>query len=294
MSDLAIRTKGLKKTYAHGKEAVKGIDLEVAKGSVYVFLGRNGAGKTTTIRMLLGLLEKSSGTVEILGLDPEKNPELIKSKVGYVSENQKMYDWMTVDETLWFSKSFYKNWDGKLADELLSRFSLPRNPTLKELSRGMYAQVALIIAMCHHPELLILDDPTSGLDSIVRREFMESIAGALAVEERTVFFSTHIVNEVEKLADHVGIMHEGNLLVSTPVEELKDNVKRIRMIFDDTVPEDLSVSGLLKKESSGHEVSVIVKDFKKELMDEISNRYKPKTSEVQTLTLEDIFIAMVG
>jgi ABC-2 type transport system ATP-binding protein len=244
--------------------------------------------------MLLGLLEKSSGTVEILGLDPEKSPELVKSKIGYVSENQKMYDWMTVAETLWFSRSFYSNWDEKLADELLSRFSLPRNPTLRELSRGMYAQVALIIAMCHNSELLILDDPTSGLDSIVRREFMESIAGALAVEERTVFFSTHIVNEVEKLSDHVGIMHEGNLLVSMPVEELKDKVKKIRMVFDDNIPDGLSVSGLLKKERFGHELSLTVKDFRKEMLDDISNRYKPKTCEVQTLMIEDIFVAMVG
>ncbi|OGV37862.1 MAG: hypothetical protein A2X48_08350 [Lentisphaerae bacterium GWF2_49_21] len=123
---------------------------------------------------------------------------------------------------------------------------------------------------------------------------MESIIQILHERERTVFFSTHIVNEVEKLADHAGIMHDGNLLSSMPIDELKSNVKRLRLIFEEKVPEDLSVVGMLKKESSGHEVLVTVKDFKKELMDEISNKYKPKASEVQTLSLEDIFIAMVG
>lgn len=294
MNNFAISTQGLKKKYGWKKEAVKGIDLQVPKGSVYVFLGRNGAGKTTTIKMLMGLLARDSGQTEVLGFDPEKDPVSVRSRVGFVAENQKMYDWMTIGELIWFNKSFYQTWDDKLVDSLLSRFKLTKDLKLKNLSRGMYAQVALILALCQDPELVILDDPISGLDPVVRREFMESIIEIIHEKERTVFFSTHIVNEVEKLADYVGIMHEGNLLVSMPVEELKNNVKKIRMIFGDKVPEDFDVPGLLKKESSGHEVSVIVKDFKKEILEDISNKYKPKSSEIQTLTIEDIFVAMVG
>jgi ABC-2 type transport system ATP-binding protein len=294
MNKYAITTQGLKKKYGWSKEAVKGIDLQVPKGSVYVFLGRNGAGKTTTIKMLMGLLGRTSGNAEVLGFDPEKDPVSVRSKVGYVSENQKMYDWMTIGELIWFNKSFYQTWDEKLVNSLLSRFKLTKDLKLKNLSRGMYAQIALILALAQGPDLLILDDPISGLDPVVRREFMESIIEILHEKERTVFFSTHIVNEVEKLADRVGIMHDGNLLVSMPTEELKNNVKKIRMLFDDKIPEDLVVPGLLKKESSGHEASVIVKDFKKELLDEISNKYKPKSSEIQTLTIEDIFVTMVG
>ena len=294
MNNLAISTQGLKKKYGWKKEAVKGIDLQVPKGSVYVFLGRNGAGKTTTIKMLMGLLARDFGSIEVMGFDPEKDPVSVRSRVGYVAENQKMYDWMTIGELIWFDKSFYQKWDDKLVDSLLSRFKLTKDLKLKNLSRGMYAQVALILALCQDPELVILDDPISGLDPVVRREFMESIIEILHERERTVFFSTHIVNEVEKLADHVGIMHDGNLLSSMPIDELKNNVKRLRLIFEDKVPEDLSVAGMLKKESSGHEVLVTVKDFRKELMDEITNKYRPKVAEVQTLTLEDIFIAMVG
>ncbi|HCE44084.1 MAG TPA: ABC transporter ATP-binding protein [Lentisphaeria bacterium] len=294
MNDFAISTTALKKKYGWKKEAVKGIDLQVPKGSVYVFLGRNGAGKTTTIKMLMGLLARDSGKTEVLGFDSEKDPVSVRSRVGFVAENQKMYDWMTIGELIWFNKSFYQTWDDKLVDSLLSRFKLTKDLKLKNLSRGMYAQVALILALCQDPELVILDDPISGLDPVVRREFMESIIEILHEKERTIFFSTHIVNEVEKLADHVGIMHEGNLLVSMPVEELKNNVKKIRMIFDDKIPDDIAVAGLLKKESSGHEVSVIVKDFKKEILKDIADRYKPKTSEIQTLTIEDIFVAMVG
>jgi ABC-2 type transport system ATP-binding protein len=294
MNDLAISTRNLRKKYGWGTEAVKGINLDVPRGSVYVFIGRNGVGKTTTIKMLMGLLARNSGDAEVLGFDPEKDPVSVRIRVGFVGENQRMYDWMTIGELIWFNRSFYQRWNDKLAENLLSRFKLPKNLKLKNLSRGMYAQAAFILALCQDPELLILDDPISGLDPVVRREFMEGIIEILHERERTVFFSTHIVNEVEKMADYVGIMHDGNLLVSMPIDELKSGVRKIRMIFEGGAPDEISVPGLVKKEVLGHELTLIVKDFKDAVIDEMTKRLKPKTCEAQTMTLEDIFIAMVG
>jgi ABC-2 type transport system ATP-binding protein len=292
MDGTAIFTQDLKKTYGGGREAVKGINLQVPKSAVYVFLGRNGAGKSTTIKMLMGLLARDSGKVEVLGFDPEVDPVPVRSRVGFVAENQKMYDWMTIGELIWFNKSFYRKWDDRLADTLLSRFSLSQGLKLKNLSRGLYAQVALVLALCQNPELVILDDPTSGLDPVVRREFMEGIIGILHERERTVFFSTHIVNEIEKLADHAGIMHDGNLALSMPVHELKKHVRKVRMIFDDKMPEDISAAGLLRKNVVGHEVFVTVKGFTEDTVKELSERCKPRSIEVLSLSLEDIFIAM--
>lgn len=293
MNDNVIKTEGLQKIFGRGKEAVKGIDLDVSRGSVYVFFGRNGAGKTTTIRMLLGLLEKTAGKIEVLGQDPLKNPVAMKEKIGYVAENQKMYNWMNIGELLWFNASFYPKWDNKLADKLLSRFSLKKDLKLESLSRGMYAQVALILALSQQPELLILDDPTSGLDPIVRREFMESIIGVLNEEERTVFFSTHIVNEIENIADHAGIMHEGRLLLSDTMENLKRSFKKIRLIFEDKIPDNFTFPEILKKETIGHELILHVKNHSEELMKKISG-LNPKTTEITNLSIEDIFVLVAS
>ena len=291
MNDTVIKTKDLKKRYGLKKEAVKGINLNVPKGSVYAFLGRNGAGKSTTIRMLLGLLEPTAGEIDVLGLDPVKKSLQIKNRIGYVGENQKMYDWMTIEEIIYFSGSFHSDWDKEFCDNLLKRFNLDKKVKLKNLSRGMYAQVALILALGHHPELLILDDPTMGLDTVVRRNFMEEIIGTLHEQDCTVFFSTHIIPEVENIADYIGIMKEGELVISMELEMLKQSVKQIRLLFKEKAPDELLVPGILKKEISNHELLLTVKDFDDEVLDKIK-KSNPDKLEIVDMTLEDIFIAL--
>ncbi len=291
MGETVIQTRDLKKRYGLKKEAVKGITLNVPKGSVYAFLGRNGAGKSTTIRMLLGLLEPTSGEIEVLGLDPAKKSLQIKNRIGYVGENQKMYDWMTIEEIISFSGSFHSKWDNEFCNDLLKKFNLDRKVKLKNLSRGMYAQVALILALGHHPELLILDDPTMGLDTVVRRNFMEEIIGALHEQDCTVFFSTHIISEVENVADHIGIMKEGELIMSMELEKLKQSVKQIRLVFKDEAPDEPPMPGILKKEVSNHELLLTVKDFDDALLDGVK-KLNPDKLEILDMTLEDIFIAL--
>ncbi|MFA7328331.1 MAG: ABC transporter ATP-binding protein [Candidatus Ratteibacteria bacterium] len=293
MAEYVIETQGLTKRYTRRNEAVKSLDLKVPKGSVYVFLGRNGAGKTTTIRMLLGLLQKTAGKAEVLGLDPDKNPVPIKKRVGYVADNQKMYDWMTIQETINFCRPFYPTWNNSLAEDLLKRFELPKRAKIKELSRGMNGKVALLLALAHQPELLILDDPTSGLDPVVRREFLQGIIEIIHQEAKTVFFSTHIITEAEQIADYAGVLEEGKLLLSQPLDKLKDSVKQIRLIFENKVPDDVSFPGLLKKELIGHELVLTVKDYTPDALKSLA-RFNPKSTEVLDLNLEDIFVSLVG
>ena len=175
MTDLAIKARKLTKRFRKTL-AVDNFDLEVPWGSIYGLLGRNGAGKTTTIKMLLGLLPMTSGKAIVLGYSSKREPLKIKAEVGYVPEIRKMYDWMSVDEIVKFTSAFYGTWNQDTAERLLDRLHLDQHKKIKELSKGMVAKVSLILAIAHEPRLLILDDPTSGLDPVVRREFLESIA----------------------------------------------------------------------------------------------------------------------
>jgi len=292
MSDLVISTQNLTKKYSQHKTAVNSLDLEVPKGAVYVFLGKNGAGKTTTIRMLMGLLKQTYGRTEVLGFNPIFQPISIKERVGYVADNQKMYDWMSVEETINFCSSFYSTWNKTFSEHLLKQLDLPKVAKVKDLSRGMNGKLALLLALSHQPELLILDDPTSGLDLIVRREFLKGIIDIIHQEGKTVFFSTHIIAEAEQIADYVGVLEEGRLLLSQPIEELKSSVKRLRLIFEDRVPENISLPNILSREVLGHTLSLVVKDYNPTTLHSLSP-YNPKNIEVFDLNLEEIFISLV-
>lgn len=287
----AIETSGLTKLYGK-KRAVDYLKLQVPTGSVFAFLGRNGAGKTTTIRMLLNLLDRTSGEVNVLGLDPIRSDIEIKRRVGYVAEGQRMYDWMTVSQIAWFCAGFYPTWDDAYTSELMKQLDLRPEDKLKNLSRGTQAKVALMLAMAHRPELLILDEPTAGLDVVVRRDFLEGVIDLIQQEGRTVFFSSHLVHEVERVADWVGIIDGGKLIVCKPMEELKASVKRICLTFEGTPPK-LDLDGLIGIESAGRQTRLTVNSFSDKTLGQLK-RYNPRSVEVQDLSLEDILVALVG
>ncbi|MDD3927306.1 MAG: ABC transporter ATP-binding protein, partial [bacterium] len=234
----------------------------------------------------------TSGYIRVLGLDPDKAPVELKRRVGFVADNQRMYGWMTVDEIIGFCRSFYPTWDDAFTGELLRLFELPRKVRLRDMSRGMYGKVALLLGLAHRPELLILDDPTSGLDPVVRREFMHGVIEAVQRQHCTVFFSTHIVDEAEQVADWVGIIDDGHLVLSQPVEQAKEAVKRIRVVFDDVVPEKVVLPGLLESRAAGRELMLTVRDFTPETVKAVS-RYNPLSVEVLDQCLEDVFVALV-
>lgn len=291
-SENAIEVSGLTKRFRRSI-AVDDLTLSVPRGSIFAFLGENGAGKTTTIRILLDLLDKSSGEARVLGLDSVKGSLEIRRRTGYVGEGQRMYDWMTVDETIWFCKGFYPNWDDGFAAGLKKRLELPGDRKVGALSRGMQAKLALLIAMAYRPELLILDEPTAGLDVLVRRDFMEGILELIHEEGRTVFFSSHIVHEVERVADRVGILHGGRLVRCSTMDELKSSIKRLVLSFT-TPPMSLStVPGLIGSESFGRQMTATVDNFSDATLDAVRALY-PTDIRVDDLSLEDIFVVLAG
>ena len=288
----AIETEGLSKRFRK-RMAVDSLSLRVPKGSVFAFLGRNGAGKTTTIRMLLNQLDRTRGEARILGLDCARQSLDIRRRVGYVAEGQKMYDWMTVDEIIWFCKGFYPAWDDAFAAQLKSKLELDGKAKLGQMSRGTQAKVALLLAMAHRPELLILDEPTAGLDVVVRRDFLEGVIQLIQEEGRTMFFSSHLVHEVERVADWVGIIDEGKLISCSGIEDLKAGVKRLVMRFEKPTDSFASVPGVLHFEKSGSEAAVTVQGFSDATM-AAAKALGPIDLRVEDLGLEDVFVALCG
>lgn len=290
-SELAIETTELTKRFGR-LVAVDDIDLRAPVGSVYGFLGRNGAGKTTTIQMLMGMLQPTTGEMRVLGFDPLREDVAMKRVVGYVPERVQMYDWMTVREIVWFGANVHPNWDTEAADALISRFDLPLQQKVGALSRGMQGKLALALAMASHPKLLILDDPTMGLDAVVRREFIESIVGVLQETGTTVFLSSHIIDDVERVADWIGIIHEGALLVQEPLEALKARVRRVVLTFEGEAPGPEGIAGVLAAERAGRQFVLTVERWSDETRAALE-AMGPNSLRVEDCSLEDIFVAYV-
>jgi len=289
----AIETVNLTKKFGKKHIAVDNLSMRVPEGSVFAFLGLNGAGKTTTIRMILDLMDRTSGSASILGLDTIRESLEIKRRIGYVAEGQRMYDWMTMDEIIWFCKGFYPAWDDSFAEDLKKRLELPGDRKLAQMSRGMQAKAGLLLAMAYRPELLILDEPTAGLDVVVRRDFLEGVIELIQTEGRTVFFSSHIVHEVERVADWVGIIDAGTLIHCSTMEELKAGVKRISLAFENMPKSFNAIPGILSTEIVGRQAGIVVKDYTENTL-KIAKSLNPTEIRVEDLSLEDIFVAMVG
>ncbi len=221
-----IHVEGLRKCY--GKhEVLRGVDLDVPAGSIFGFLGVNGAGKTTLIRTLLGLIRSDGGTASVAGLHPARDAIQIRRCVGYMAENQSMYDWMTVGGIVRWVSRFYPDWDDALAARLLEQMGLDVDKRVGTLSKGQTSRLALLLALAHRPNLVILDDPTLGLDPIARKDFLRDVIGYLQEAGVTVFFSSHLLYEIEPICDHVAILHDGRILRSATVDALRESVKRV-------------------------------------------------------------------
>src|SRR5207248_4865499 len=205
------------------KTALDSVSLSLPRGAVYGLVGANGAGKTTLIRHLLGLLKAESGSVRVFGLDPVVDPVGVLSRIGYLSEENDLPGWMRVDELIQYTRAFYPNWDDAYADELRLAFALDRSARIKTLSKGQKARAGLLVALAHRPELLVLDEPSSGLDPIVRRDILGAVIRTIADEGRTVLFSSHLLEEVEQVADHVTMISDGEIVLSAPLNEIKES-----------------------------------------------------------------------
>lgn len=223
-----IETRGLRRRFGM-KTAVEGLDLHVPAGSVCALLGPNGAGKTTTIKMLMNLIRPSGGEARVLGVDSRRLGASEKARIGYVSENQEMPEWMTVRGFLDFCAGLYPTWDRELKAKLLARFALPEDRKLKQLSRGMKMKTALLAALAYRPELLILDEPFSGLDPAVRDDFVRGVFEATGEGDWSVLISSHDIDEVERFADWVAVIDDGRLKVSESLESLQARIRQVEI-----------------------------------------------------------------
>ena len=294
VEDAVIETRELSKRY--GKRwVVDNLDLAVPRGAVYGFLGLNGAGKSTTIRMLMGLIRQQAGNASVLGFDPHQNGVAMKERVGYVPEAPVFYPWMTIGQLCDFV-AYYRprRWDHRHAASLINRFRIPRDTPFKDMSKGQRAKAALVLALGFNPELLILDEPTSGLDPVARREFVEGILADFQDTGHTVFISSHLVNELSGLVDHVGILHEGRLKISQPVDEFLAGMQRIRLSFEGDPPADLACEGLLRKQTLGREAVLSVRTADINAAKARLQALRPASMAVEPMHLEDAFVEYVG
>jgi ABC-2 type transport system ATP-binding protein len=239
------------------KLALDGVSLEVTRGQVFGLVGANGAGKTTLIKHVLGLLKPMSGSVRVFGLDPVRDPVGVLGRIGFLSEDRDLPPWMRIWELLRYSSAFYPKWDAAYAEELRRQFQLDAQAQVKHLSRGELAKAALVLALAHRPELLVLDEPSSGLDPIVRREMLEAIVRTVADEGRTVLFSSHLLDEIERVSDQVAMLSNGRMVLKGPLTEILEAHHRLTLRFaaPRSTPPDLS--GALSVTGSGLEWTVL-------------------------------------
>lgn len=283
-----ILTRGLTKFYGN-RPVVNSLDLKIPRGSVYGFLGRNGAGKSTTIKMLMGMVHPDRGHAELLGeSSAELSPET-RSRIAYLAEGHPLYCWMRVGEAVRFTRAFYSSWNDELLEQILDHFQLSHRAKIRRLSNGQRAQLSLALAVAPDPELFILDDPTIGLDTVVRRDFLESMIQIIHRRGRTILFSSHILGDVERVADRVGILVDGVLRVDCPTEHFKQSLLKVVLEFAGDPPEFPPCAGLVSSRQVGAQLELVVVNYGDDLRERI-DALEPRAVDVIELNLEDAFI----
>jgi ABC-2 type transport system ATP-binding protein len=288
MSETAIKVENLVKFF-DGRCVLDGINFSVPQGCIYGLLGRNGTGKTTIIRILLGLDWPTRGSTYLLGAESHSLSLKQKGRIGYVAEAHNLIQNYTVSRVVRICKKLALQWNAEFFSSLIESFRLPMNRKVSQLSIGMRAQLNLSLAMAIDPELLILDDPTLGLDTVSRRQFLELAVDLLQKDGRTILFSSHILSDVERIADRIGILAGGKLVVDCPLEDLKKRVRKLRLIFPGTPPENLYLTEIVNRQTQGRELTITVanwNDRKQALLE----TFKPQSCTEIPMSLEDIFI----
>ena len=284
----AIEVVGLTKRFGR-TTAVDDLSMRIAPGSTFGLIGPNGAGKTTTIKMLMGILRPTAGHAYVLGNEVLAEPLAVKQRVGYVPETHNIDRWMRVAEVVGFCRSLYDSWNDETCREMLELFGLDERKKVKHLSKGMLVKLSLVLAVSHEPEVLVLDEPMAGLDPLAREEFLDGVLRTICERGRTVLFSTHSLDDVQRLADTVGILYGGRLLVHRNIEELLASTKQIRAtLTNGRRPEQLPVNTIWQQ-VRGREWSVTVANFTPETVQQVRAEDGVDHVEVIDLGLEDLF-----
>ena len=292
MSEPVIDVSGLTRRFG-ATAALDSVSLSLPRGAVYGLVGANGAGKTTLVKHILGLLRAEGGSVRVFGLDPVADPKGVLSRIGYLSEENDLPDWMRVDELVRYSRAFYPAWDEAYAEELRQAFGLDPTAKINGLSRGQKARAGLLVALAHRPELLLLDEPSSGLDPVVRRDILEAIMRTIAHEGRTVLFSSHLLEEVERVADHVTMISHGRIALGAPLDAIKESHRHVTVRLVQSRPELPRVAGVLRWEGGGEEWTVVHCGDAGELEAAVAG-WGARIVAIRAPSLDEIFVAHVG
>jgi ABC-2 type transport system ATP-binding protein len=293
-NEFAIHTRGLTKSYGH-QDAVRDLDLSISRNRITAFLGRNGAGKSTTIKMLLGLIRPTAGAGTVLGkqiTDAEQNRQM-RQRVAYVAEDKPLYGYMTVQQTINFARSFYSDWRIEVEKKLLLDSELPAHRKVKSLSKGMRTKLALLLAFARLPELLVLDEPSEGLDPVGIEYLLRTLV-ACSADGISIFFSSHQIAEVERVADHICILEKGRLLLDASADHVRQSYRRVDMVFPAPVPEnEFRVSGVESIKVAGHQMSVFA-SRNAETVVERAHDLSAVSVDVVPVSLRDVFLQTVG
>ena len=288
-----IETFALAKKFGR-RLVVSNLSLQVPQGSVFAFLGPNGAGKTTTIKMLMNIIGSSAGRATVFGVDSRRLGPVEFARIGYVSENQEMPEWMTLAQLLRFCRPLYPTWDQELCAKWLKQFGCPSGQALRNFSRGMKVKAALLISLAYRPELLVLDEPFSGLDALVRDELIAGVLELHAAEGGTVFVSSHDIDEVERLADWVGIINDGRLQMAEPIRSLQSRFRKIEATSPEIATIPALPAGWINLQTSGGGVKFVATNYQPDLTEaEVRNVLGPcDRVAAHPMSLRDIFVAL--
>ena len=293
-TDLAVSTRGLTKRYGN-HEALRDVTLQVPAGAVYLLVGPNGAGKSTTLKLLLDLAHPDSGSVELFGMKMPAEASRIRANVGYVPEGTDWgYGWMRVGRLIEHHSRYFTGWDAQYAASLISKFDLRMNQKISTLSKGQARRVHLTMALAHRPPLLLLDEPTDGLDPLMRDETLGVLAEHLASNPTTVLLSTHHVEEVERLADHIGVLSAGELRAQMTIEHVQRDLRRYRVEVPTGWTGAPSLNGsVLKRVNGGREVQLTVWGTEREIARQLESS-GATVREAAPLTLLDATLALLN
>jgi len=294
MSNFAIEANALHKTFK-GRAALNGLDLQVPMGSIFGFLGRNGAGKTTTMKLLMGLLKADSGMAHVFGLsalDPRNGID-IRRRVGFVTEDKELYPYMTVEQMIRFTRPFFPKWRDDLERRYLEMFDLPPHRKIPDLSKGMRSKLMLLLAISRGAELLILDEPTDGLDPAALEEMLRELVALAAGEGTTIFFSSHQLAEVEQIADHIAIVDHGRAIVAGSLDDLKARYQRLLVVFERPPSTEVHwVEGAEHVRQEGRTVSILASRNAEGIVAQ-ARSLAATSVEQYPVTLKEIFLEHV-
>jgi len=292
----ALEFERVRRAYTRGAEVLRSVSFSMEPGQVVGLLGKNGAGKTTLIRLALGMLEPQDGHVRLFGMDPREKAVEVKRRVGYVAEDQILPPGLTVGDLLDLHRGLFPTWDPGMARDLMERFELLRGARIRTLSKGQARRVALLCAVAHRPELLLLDEPASGLDPAARQEFLETSIRLLNESGTAILFSSHYMTDVERMADRIVMVHDGTVLLDNTLDELREGFS-LSLVSRDAVPDRdvlVALHGCLGVRVRADAWHVVLRLPPAEAREEFREKLGLADVPCRAIPLEDMFVELAG